>query len=123
MPNQPPPPPQHEYSCITSLLVISLNRGRCLSGCLPQVELRDLFRNQDATEFCIVTISTQLAIAESKRLLAALSTQGIAVRNVVVNQVRSPRNGSLCVYIQSPSYYFGGVLWVLLTHGRWASTC
>lgn len=53
------------------------------------MELRDLFRNQDATEFCIVTIPTQLAIAESKRLLAALNTQGVAVRNMVVNQVRS----------------------------------
>lgn len=52
------------------------------------MELRDLFKNQDATEFCIVTIPTQLAIAESKRLLEALNTQGIAVRNIVVNQVR-----------------------------------
>eukprot|EP00904_Undaria_pinnatifida_P003458 jgi/Undpi1/13112/HiC_scaffold_8.g02774.m1 len=51
------------------------------------MELRDLFKNQDATEFCIVTIPTQLAIAESKRLLAALNTQGVAVRNIVVNQV------------------------------------
>lgn len=55
---------------------------------LRQVELRDLFKNQDATEFCIVTIPTQLAIAESKRLLEALNTQGVAVRNIVVNQVR-----------------------------------
>lgn len=54
---------------------------------LHQVELRDLFKNQDATEFCIVTIPTQLAIAESKRLLEALGTQGVAVRNIVVNQV------------------------------------
>lgn len=55
---------------------------------LEKMELRDLFRNQDATEFCVVTIPTQLAIAESKRLLAALGEQGIAVRNIVVNQVR-----------------------------------
>jgi anion-transporting ArsA/GET3 family ATPase len=52
------------------------------------VELRDLFRNPDATEFCIVTIPTQLAIAESGRLLDSLDTQGIAVNNMVVNQVR-----------------------------------
>eukprot|EP00752_Nemacystus_decipiens_P006686 g6013.t1 len=57
------------------------------------VELRDLFKNQDATEFCIVTIPTQLAIAESKRLLEALNTQGVAVRNIVVNQVVSPDSG------------------------------
>lgn len=53
------------------------------------MELRDLFKNQDATEFCIVTIPTQLAIAESKRLLEALNAQGVAVRNIVVNQVRT----------------------------------
>jgi arsenite/tail-anchored protein-transporting ATPase len=52
------------------------------------VELRDLFRNPDATEFCIVTIPTQLAIVESGRLLDSLDTQGIAVNNMVVNQVR-----------------------------------
>jgi anion-transporting ArsA/GET3 family ATPase len=59
--------------------------------CITQeqmVELRDLFRNPDATEFCIVTIPTQLAIAESGRLLDSLDTQGIAVNNMVVNQVR-----------------------------------
>ncbi|CAN0206159.1 unnamed protein product [Ectocarpus sp. 6 AP-2014] len=57
------------------------------------MELRDLFKNQDATEFCIVTIPTQLAIAESKRLLEALNTQGVAVRNIVVNQIVSPDSG------------------------------
>lgn len=34
-----------------------------------------------------MTIPTQLAIAESKRLLSALDTQGVAVRNIIVNQV------------------------------------
>ncbi len=51
------------------------------------VELRDLFRDNDATEFCIVTIATQLAVAESKRLLAALRKEGIAVRHLVVNKL------------------------------------
>ncbi|CAM9595084.1 unnamed protein product, partial [Discosporangium mesarthrocarpum] len=51
------------------------------------VELQQLFRNHDATEFCIVAIPTQLAIAESKRLLGSLRDQGVAVRNIVVNQV------------------------------------
>ena len=61
------------------------------------MELRDLFKNQDATEFCIVTIPTQLAIAESKRLLAALNTQGVAVRNIVVNQVHARTHGHCTV--------------------------
>lgn len=63
------------------------------------MELRDLFRNQDATEFCIVTIPTQLAIAESKRLLAALGEQGVAVRNVVVNQVILVSKKMFCLLV------------------------
>ncbi len=51
------------------------------------VELRNLFRDQDATEFCVVTIATQLAVAESKRLLRALKKEGIAVRHLVVNKL------------------------------------
>lgn len=51
------------------------------------VELRDLFRDQDATEFCIVTIATQLAVAESKRLMMALKQENIAVRHLVVNKL------------------------------------
>lgn len=51
------------------------------------VELRDLFKNQDATEFCIVTIATKLAVAESQRLLKALKSEGIAVRHLVVNKL------------------------------------
>ena len=50
------------------------------------MQLRELFTNADATEFCIVTIPTQLAIAESRRLLDSLDTQGISVNNIVVNQ-------------------------------------
>lgn len=51
------------------------------------VELRELFQNPDATEFCVVTIPTQLAIAESRRLISSLGDQGVAVRNIIVNQV------------------------------------
>lgn len=75
--HQPPPTPPHPPPAFSFLFLFFLFK----------VELRDLFKNQDATEFCIVTIPTQLAIAESKRLLAALKTQGVAVRNIVVNQV------------------------------------
>ena len=49
--------------------------------------LEDLLQDQDQTEFCVVTVPTELAVAESERLVAALGTEGIAVRNVVVNQV------------------------------------
>jgi anion-transporting ArsA/GET3 family ATPase len=35
----------------------------------------------------VVTIPTELAMAESERLVAALGEQEIAVRNIVVNQV------------------------------------
>lgn len=77
---------QFNFAC--SLLLLLSPWAFATPAILRQVELRDLFKNQDATEFCIVTIPTQLAIAESKRLLEALNTQGVAVRNIVVNQVR-----------------------------------
>ncbi|CAM9243341.1 unnamed protein product, partial [Phaeothamnion confervicola] len=51
------------------------------------VRLRKLFRDGEATEFCVVSIPTALATLESGRLLEALRGQGIAVRNVIVNQV------------------------------------
>lgn len=80
---------------------------------ISQVELRDLFRNEDATEFCIVTIPTQLAIAESKRLLLALNTQGIAVRNIVVNQVCTEKSANA----RSCGYWKAGTTSPLLRGG------
>ena len=53
--------------------------------------LEDLLQDQDQTEFCVVTVPTELAVAEVERLVAALGTEGIAVRNVVVNQVLPAR--------------------------------
>lgn len=47
----------------------------------------DLFRDAGQTEFVIATVPTQLAVAESKRLLAALRADGVPCKRVVVNQV------------------------------------
>lgn len=52
-----------------------------------------LFRDADATEFVIATIPTELAIAESARLLTALRADGVPVKRVVVNQVIGPGDG------------------------------
>ena len=49
--------------------------------------VRDLFRDASQTEFIIATIPTQLGIAESKRLLAALQEETIPCKRVIVNQV------------------------------------
>jgi arsenite-transporting ATPase len=43
-------------------------------------------RDQSRTNFLVVTIPTKLAVAESKRLVADLTSQGIAVNDIVVNQ-------------------------------------
>lgn len=63
--------------------------------------LRDQFR----TNFIVVTIPTKLAVAESKRLVSDLTSQGIAVSNVVVNQCvtavggeNNPQDGLLKYY-------------------------
>ncbi len=49
--------------------------------------VRTLFRDADQTEFIIATIPTTLGVAESRRLLAALRSEGIPCRRLVVNQV------------------------------------
>lgn len=50
-------------------------------------EARDLFRNQQTTEFVIVTIPTIMAAAESCRLAKALKTEHIPLHTIVINQV------------------------------------
>lgn len=51
------------------------------------VELSDLFRDPASSEFVVVTIATQLAVAETRRLVAKLTDEGICVRTVVANQL------------------------------------
>ena len=53
----------------------------------------DLFRDADSTEFVIATIPTELAIAESARLLTALRADGVPVKRIVVNQVIGEADG------------------------------
>lgn len=50
-------------------------------------EAKALFRNQQSTEFVIVTIPTVMATAESCRLAAALRQENIPLRTIIVNQV------------------------------------
>eukprot|EP00614_Pseudopedinella_elastica_P014875 CAMPEP_0172583242 /NCGR_PEP_ID=MMETSP1068-20121228/2841_1 /TAXON_ID=35684 /ORGANISM="Pseudopedinella elastica, Strain CCMP716" /LENGTH=791 /DNA_ID=CAMNT_0013376951 /DNA_START=116 /DNA_END=2491 /DNA_ORIENTATION=+ len=57
--------------------------------------LEDLLTDASTSEFAIVTIATELAIAESERLVKALGEEHIAVRNVVVNQVLRPASSDV----------------------------
>ncbi len=50
-------------------------------------EVKDLFRDEDTTEFVIVTIPTVLGISESGRLLAELRKERVPARRLVVNQI------------------------------------
>ncbi|GLI62585.1 hypothetical protein VaNZ11_005259 [Volvox africanus] len=50
-------------------------------------DAKALFRNQETTEFIIVTIPTVMATAESCRLAAALQQEKIPLRTIIVNQV------------------------------------
>lgn len=49
--------------------------------------LDELLHNEKESEFTIVTIPTELAGAESKRLLSSLDKSGILVRRILINQV------------------------------------
>lgn len=50
-------------------------------------EVKELFRNEQTTEFIIVTIPTVLGISESGRLLQSLRKESVPARRLVVNQV------------------------------------
>lgn len=50
-------------------------------------DAKQLFRNQQTTEFVIVTIPTVMATAESCRLAGALQHEGIPLKTIIVNQV------------------------------------
>jgi arsenite-transporting ATPase len=61
-------------------------------------------KDNSKTSFLVVTIPTKLAVDESKRLVAELTSQGIAVNNVVVNQCLGKTDGTLlnlCAVISS----------------------
>ncbi|KAA8493435.1 ATPase GET3 [Porphyridium purpureum] len=49
--------------------------------------LRYLVTDHSLTQFCIVSIPTVLSVAESERLFCALKRDGVALRNIVINQI------------------------------------
>lgn len=49
-------------------------------------KLRERLQNSDQTRFVVVTVPTRLGVAESKRLVATLGSQGVGVTDIVVNQ-------------------------------------
>lgn len=59
-------------------------------------------KDRSRTSFLVVTIPTKLAVAESKRLVADLTSQGIAVSDIVINQcvtsVGAENNGLVNYY-------------------------
>lgn len=71
----------------------AMARSALLSFQLQMYDLEDLIADPDQTEFLIVTVPTELAVRESRRLLNDLTFEApempIKVRNVVVNQVLS----------------------------------
>ena len=56
--------------------------------------LQALLHNPKETEFTVVTIATDLATAETKRLLQSLTDENILVRRLIVNQLVSEQNGA-----------------------------
>lgn len=59
--------------------------------------LRGLILDGDRTQFVLVTIPTGLAMAESERLIKALLKDGVAVRNLIVNQIIADSSASAFV--------------------------
>ncbi|XP_057530572.1 ATPase GET3B-like [Amaranthus tricolor] len=54
------------------------------------IQVRELFRDTDSTEFVIVTIPTVMAINESARLAASLKKENVPVKRLIVNQILPP---------------------------------
>lgn len=50
-------------------------------------EVKDLFRNEQTTEFVIVTIPSVLGMSESGRLLKELRKENVPVKRIVINQI------------------------------------
>lgn len=56
-------------------------------------QVKELFRDQETTEFVIATIPTVLAVNESGRLIKALRKESIPCHRIIVNQVIGPETG------------------------------
>lgn len=61
------------------------NRSVCSQANMEAA--RKLFRDPEMTEFIIVTIPTVMAARESARLATSLRREGVAVKNLLINQV------------------------------------
>ena len=48
--------------------------------------MRTRLQDSSKTSFVVVTIPTKLGVAESKRLVSELDSQGVSVTDIVVNQ-------------------------------------
>lgn len=59
-------------------------------------KIRSVLKDKEACEFVPVTISEELGIAETERLLVALKEENIPVRNIVVNRVQDEKNCIFC---------------------------
>ena len=57
-------------------------------------KLENILHSPTDTEFNVVTIPTQVAVAETKRLLESLKDQDILVRRLIVNQVITTPQGT-----------------------------
>ena len=59
-------------------------------------KILDILKNSEESEFIPVTIPTEMAIAETERLLQALRKEGISARNVIVNRVEGADECAFC---------------------------
>jgi len=66
-------------------------------------KVTNLLSNKEKTQFCIVTIPTVLAVAETERLVTSLQEQNIQVNHVIANQVITSSEESKKAYLGSIS--------------------
>lgn len=56
-------------------------------------KLRSSLADSTQTSFVVVSVPTKMSVAESKRLVAELTSQGVAVTDIVINQCVAGRDG------------------------------
>ncbi len=66
-------------------------RDRLREFQLKMIELDDLLHDPARAEFVAVTIPTEMAVAETERLVEALKEQDVTIRRLVVNQLIAPQ--------------------------------
>ncbi|RYH24763.1 hypothetical protein EON65_16310 [archaeon] len=67
--------------------IASPTEDRLLAFQQRMARLEALLRNSEETEFLVVTIPTDLAVAETKRLVSSLDKSNVLIRRVTVNQM------------------------------------